>query len=279
MSAIGTVSATGSNLAGLLPSNTQPSSSIDSASSDASNTVTGEGRGPATDVQLSDKVKAILAEAKTDQSVAERLQAFVQSRRADKGEGAQADAGSKTDIDKAFQQLTGGNTQVVDGTQTPSPAPSSVPSPAPSPVEPAINFADQAQIAGFSVAVTADAKTGAFTTIINGPDGLSFSDQRFGRGDEVSGSQGVGPGTAVGSYQAGNVEYVTFTQSEAASVSFSASSDAETVAASAAAAHSYTVTFAIDFTTGSIQTTQSDVSTASVTAQVSQGNSPLSVVA
>ena len=127
--------------------------------------------------------------------------------------------------------------------------------------------------------MTADAKTGAFTTIINGPDGLSFSDQRFGRGDEVSGSQGVGPGTAVGSYQAGNVEYVTFTQSEAASVSFSASSDAETVAASAAAAHSYTVTFAIDFTTGSIQTTQSDVSTASVTAQVSQGNSPLSVVA
>jgi hypothetical protein len=127
--------------------------------------------------------------------------------------------------------------------------------------------------------VTTDAKTGAFTTIINGPDGLSFCDQRFGRGDEVSGSQGVGPGTAVGSYQAGNVEYVTFTQSEAAAVSFSASSDAETVAASAAAAHSYTVTFAIDFTTGSIQTTQSDVSTASVTAQVSQGNSPLSVVA
>ena len=275
MSAIGTVSATGSNLAGLLPANTQPSSSVDSASSDASNTVTGEGRGPATDVQLSDKVKAILAEAKTDQSVAERLQAFVQSRRADKGEGAQADAGSKTDIDKAFQQLTGGNTQVVDGTQTPSPAQS----PAPSPVQPAINFADQAQIAGFSVAVTADAKTGAFTTIINGPDGLSFSDQRFGRGDEVSGSQGVGPGTAVGSYQAGNVEYVTFTQSEAASVSFSASSDAETVAASAAAAHSYTATFAIDFTTGSIQVTQSDISTASVTAQVSQGNSPLSVVA
>ena len=279
MSAIGTVSATGSNLAGLLPANTQPSSSTDSASSDASNTATGEGRGPATDVQLSDKVKAILAEAKTDQSVAERLQAFVQSRRADKGEGAQADAGSKTDIDKAFQQLTGGNTQVVDGTQTPSPVPSPAPSPAPSPVQPAINFADQAQIAGFSVAVTADAKTGAFTTIINGPDGLSFSDQRFGRGDEVSGSQGVGPGTAVGSYQAGNVEYVTFTQSEAASVSFSTSSDAETVAASAAAAHSYTATFAIDFTTGSIQVTQSDISTASVTAQISQGNSSLSIVA
>jgi hypothetical protein len=273
MSAIGTVSATGSNLAGLLPANTPSSSSTDPASSDASKTATsGSGsRGPATDVQLSDKVKAILAEARTDQSVAERLQAFVQSRRADNGEGAQVDAGSKTDIDKAFQQLTGANAQVADGAQTPTPVPS--------PVEPAINFADQVQIGGFSVAVTADAKTGAFTTVINGPNGLSFSDQRFGRGDEVSGSQGVGPGTTVGSYQAGNVEYITFTQSEAAVVSVSASSGAETVAASAAAAHSYTATFAIDFATGSIQATQSDISTASVTAQISQGNSSLSVVA
>jgi hypothetical protein len=279
MSAIGTVAATGRNLAGLLPADTSSSSSTDPASSDASNTATGDSRGPATDVQLSDQVKAILAEARTDQSVAERLQAFVQSRRADNGEGAQADAGSKTDIDKAFQQLTGGNAQAADGTQTPSPVSGPVSGPVPSPVEPAINFSDQAQIGGFSVAVTADAKTGAFTTVINGPDGLSFSDQRFGRGDEVSGSQGVGPGTTVGSYQAGNVEYITFTQSEAAAVSVSASSGAETVAASAAAAHSYTATFAIDFTTGSIQATQSDISTSSVTAQVSQGNSPLSVVA
>jgi hypothetical protein len=275
MSAIGTVSATGSNPVGLLPANTPSSPSTDPAASDASNAATGDSRGPATDVQLSDKVKAILAEARTDQSVAERLQAFVQSRRADNGEGAQGDAGSKTDIDKAFQQLTGANAQAADGTQTPTP----IPSPVPSPVEPAINFSDQAQIGGFSVAVTADAKTGAFTTVINGPNGLSFSDQRFGRGDEVSGFQGIGPGTAVGSYQAGNVEYVTFTQSEAASVSVAASSGSESFAASAAAAHSYTATFAIDFTTGSIQVTQSDISTSSVTAQVNQGTSPLSVVA
>jgi hypothetical protein len=275
MSAIGTVSATGGNPAGLLPANTPSSSSTNPTASDVSNTATGDSRGPATDVQLSDKVKAILAEARTDQSVAERLQAFVQSRRADNDEGAQGDAGSKTDIDEAFQQLTGDNAQPADGTQTPSSVPGSVPSP----VEPAVNFSDQAQIGGFSIAVTADAKTGGFTTVINGPNGLSFSDQRFGRGDEVCGSQGVGPGTAVGSYQAGNVEYVTFTQSEAAAVSVSAASGAETVAASAAAAHSYTAIFAIDFTTGSIQATQSDISTSSVTAQVNQGTSPLSVVA
>jgi hypothetical protein len=271
MSTVGSASLAGSNLAGLLAANTPSSSSTDQASSDATNTATSDSRGPATDVNLSDKVKAVLAEAKTNQSVAERLQAYVQSRRADNGDGAQADAGSKTDIDKAFQQLTGGDAQAADGTQTPSQVPS--------PVEPAINFSDQAQIGGFSVTVTADAKTGAFTTVINGPGGLSFSDQRFGRSDEVSGFQGLGPDQTASEYQAGNVEYITFTQDDAAAVSVAASSGSESVAASAAAAHSYTATFAIDFITGSIQATQSDITTASVTARVSQGNSSLSVVA
>jgi hypothetical protein len=267
MSAVAATSLTGSNLAGLIPANTPSSSSADPASSDASNPATGDSRGPPTNVELSDKVKAILAEAKTDQSVAERLQAFVQSRRADNGEGPQADAESKTDIDKAFQRLTGSDAQPADSSS------------ASGPVEPTIDFSDQAQIGGFSVSVTADAKTGAFSTVINGPDGLSFFDKRFGQGDGVSGFQGSGPGITEGEYQVGNVEYVSFTQSEAAAVSVTASSGSESVAASAAAAHSYSVTFAIDFTTGSIQATQSDVSTASVTAQVSQGTPPLSVVA
>lgn len=267
MSAIGTASLAGSNFAGLIPGNTPSSSLTDPTSSDASNTATGDSRGPATNVHLWDKVKAILVEAKTDQSVAERLQAFVQSRRADAGDNPKADAGAKTDIDQAFQRLTGSDAQADDSSQTPSP------------VEPAANFSDQAQIGGFSVSVTADAKTGAFSTVVNGPDGLSFFDKRFGQGDEVSGFQGAGPGTTEGEFQAGNVEYVSFTQSEAAAVSATASSGSESVAASAAAVHSYTVTFAIDFTTGSIQATQSDVSTASLTAQVSQGTSPLSVVA
>jgi hypothetical protein len=267
MSAISTASLTGSNLAGLISARTPSPSSTDPAASDATNTATGDRRGPATNVDLSDKVKAILTEAKTDQSVAERLEAFVESRRADAGDNPKADTVAKTDIDETFQRLTGGTTGPAE-----SP-------PALSPVEPAINFSDQAQIAGFSLSVTADAKTGAFSTTINGPDGLNFSDKRFGQSGEVSGSQGVGPGTTVSSYQASNVEYVTFTQDEAAAASVAASSGAASVSASAAAAHSYSLTFAIDFTTGSIQATQSDVSSASVTAQASQGNSSVSVLA
>jgi hypothetical protein len=266
MSAIGTISPTGSNGAGLVPASALASPS-DPQSSNASNSTSGEGRGPATNVQLSDQVKAILAQAKTDQSVAERLQAFVQSRRADNGDGQQADAGSKTDIDKAFQRLSGGDAQPADDSQ------------APAPVEPAINFSDQVQIAGFSVSVTADAASGSFSTVIDGPDGLNFFDKRFGQSDGVSGSQGIGPGTSVSSYQSGNVEYVSFTQSEAAAVSLAASSGSESVAASATATQSYTATFAIDFTTGSIQASQADISTASATAEVSQATPPLSVVA
>jgi len=267
MSAVATTSLKGSNLAGLIPANALSPSSSDPTSSGGSNAAAGDGRGPATNVDLSDKVKAILAQAKTDQSVAERLQAFIESRREGGTKGPQADDGSKTDIDQAFQRLTGGDVQAADSSQ------------APGPVEPAINFSDQAQIGGISISVNANAESGAFSTVIDGPDGLSFFDKRFGQGDEVSGFLGLGPGTVASSYQSGNVEYVSFTQSEAAAVSVTASSGSESIAASATAAHSSSVTFAIDFTTGSIQTTQSDVSTESVTAQVGQGISPLTAVA
>jgi hypothetical protein len=267
MSAISTTSLTGSNLAGLIPANTRSFSSADPASSDASNTATTDSRGAATNVQLSDKVKAILAQANADQSVAERLQAFVQARRGGGDQGPQTDGGSKTDIDSAFQRLSGGDAQAADNSQ------------ALGPVEPAINFSNQAQVGGFSVSVTADAKTGAFSTVINGPGGLSFSDERFGRGDEVAGFQGSGSGLTEGAYQAGNVEYITFSQSDAADVSATASSDSSSVAADAAAAYSSSLTVAIDFTTGSIRATQSEVSTASATALVTQGLSPVPIVA
>jgi hypothetical protein len=268
MTAISTTLPTPGNPAALIGGSTpssSSSSSTDPASSDAPTTATGDGRGAATTITLSDKVKAILAQAKTDQTVAERLQALVQARRVGGAQSSQADGGSKTDIDTAFQRLTGGPAQTADSSQTPSP------------VEPAINFADHAEIGGFSVSVTADARTGAFSTLIHGPDGLSFLDKRFGQNGEVSGGEGVRPGETIGEVQAGNVEYVTFAQSEAAAVDVSASSNSEQAAASATAAHSYSVTFAIDFTTGSIHTTQSELSTASV--KGSSATSPLSIVA
>jgi hypothetical protein len=69
-------------------------------------------RGPATRVDLSDKVKGILARANTDQDVADRLKAFVEAHRIDTTNGSaqdtSSDQGSSTDIDQAFEQLSGG---------------------------------------------------------------------------------------------------------------------------------------------------------------------------
>jgi hypothetical protein len=95
----------------------------------------------------------------------------------------------------------------------------------------------------------------------------------------VSGSSGFQPGESGGGYQTGNVEYFVFTQNDAAAVGVTSSSNAGVPSASAAAAHSASVTIAIDFTTGSIQMTQSEASLASTTAQIGRPSSPLSIVA
>jgi hypothetical protein len=66
------------------------------------------GNSPATRVDLSDKVKDILARASSDQDVSERLRAFVESHRAH-GDGWSYghDQGFKVDVNKAFEQLAG----------------------------------------------------------------------------------------------------------------------------------------------------------------------------
>jgi len=108
---------------------------------------------------------------------------------------------------------------------------------------------------------------------------VSFFDKRFGRSAGVAGGTAPAPDITVGSEQTGNVQYITFTQSDAAAASATASSGSDSVTASATEAHVSSVTFAIDFTTGAIQVTQADASTASATAQVNQRRSPLSIVA
>ncbi len=78
-------------------------------------------RGNATHVDLSDRVKGILARASTDQDAADRLKAFVQAHRIDNGDGpaqdnSSSDQGSSTDVNKAFDQLSG-NTPAADDSQ------------------------------------------------------------------------------------------------------------------------------------------------------------------
>jgi len=261
MSALGATSPAGSNLAALIAANVPSSPPSNPPPSALADTAAGNDRGPPTNIQLSDKVKSILARAETDQAVADRLKSFVQKQRTGGTGSAPTEAGSKTDIAVAFQHLSGSSDQAPDSSQ------------AFSPVEPAISFSNHAQFGGFSVSVTADAATGSFSTVVNGPGGVSFFDKRFGR------SAGPAPDITVGSEQTGNVQYITFTQSDAAAASATAASGSDSVTASATEAHVSSVTFAIDFTTGAIQVTQADASTASATAQVNQRRSPLSIVA
>jgi hypothetical protein len=229
-------------------------------------------RGPATDVVLSDKVKSILARATADLDVADRLKAFVESQRAD-GDGNTSRGGDrsktdrkKDDVNTAFRRLTAGNLTSDSSNDL-------------GPVSAAHDFSNSVQFEGFTVGVAARAKDGSYRAELVGPDGLSFFDFRFGHSGEVTGFGGVKPGVVAASYQRGNVEYITVTENEAASLSATVSTDAGTVTTNAVAAHSSQITFAIDFTTGAIQATKSDALITSASAQITAAAPSVSRVA
>jgi hypothetical protein len=122
---------------------------------------------------------------------------------------------------------------------------------------------------GFTLGVVASAESGSSRIELMGPNGLSFFDFRFGTSDEVSGASGVKDGMSVSSSQQGNVEYSTISQSEAAAASTTVSTGNQTASSSAAIAQSSQVTFAIDFSTGSIQASETNSLTASSTSSFS----------
>jgi len=111
MSALGATSPAGSNLAALIAANVPSSPPSNPPPSALADTAAGNDRGPPTNIQLSDKVKSILARAETDQAVADRLKSFVQKQRTGGTGSAPTEAGSKTDIAVAFQHLSGSSDQ------------------------------------------------------------------------------------------------------------------------------------------------------------------------
>jgi hypothetical protein len=273
MGAITPAGSSASNIAVLLSGETSPAPpASDLPASNASDPAAGNDRGPATSLTLSDQVKSILAKAVADQDVADRLKAFVESRRTDGGassapanDGSTTDAG-KTDVNKAFAQLTASTQTTAGATDL-------------APVEAAHDFSNGVTFQGFTVSVAARASDGSFKTELIGPNGLSFFDFRFGHAGEASGFSGLKPGVSASSYQSDNVEYISFTENEAAATGATASSRAGTVSTSTVAAHSSQITFAIDFTTGAIQATSSDSLIASTSAQVGPPSASVSRLA
>jgi hypothetical protein len=179
MSAAIAASLSSSNITAVILPDAVPSSADSSlpASDAAAGGSSNDDRGAATNVQLSDSVKATLAKAKTDQALADQLQNLVEAQRT--GSTATlspAGNGSKTDsdIDRAFEQLSGGNTQAADSGQL-------------APVQVVRSFSTGLKADGFTVAAIANAHTGSSSIEIIGPGGFSFYDKHFGWSDEATG--------------------------------------------------------------------------------------------
>ena len=121
MSAAIAASFSSSNITALILADAVPSSTNSSPpASDATGGSNNDDRGAATNVQLSDSVKATLAKAKADQALADQLQSLVEAQRTGgTGNLSPAGDGSKTDsdIDQAFERLSGGNAQAADSSQ------------------------------------------------------------------------------------------------------------------------------------------------------------------
>lgn len=270
MSTIGTATTYGSDLSSLLASATQSPAPADASGPATSDPPSGHHRDPATRIDLSDKVKSILARASNDQDAADRLRAFVEKHRINNSDGSTQDdpsssgPSSKTDVNQGFEQLSGG-TPSDDGSD--------------GSVQVAKNFSTGLSADGYTISAVARASDGSFQVQIVGPDGQGFLDRRFGTSGEVSTFGGIGAGVAAQSYQCGNKEYITFSESETAATSVSASSDAGSVSATSAATHTASLTFAIDFRTGAISIAASESTSVSTAVQIQQSTSSSSAFA
>ena len=270
MSVIGAATPSASDISPLLANSSDASPETGTPGSLTSDATGNSGRDPATRVDLSDKVKAILARASTDQDVADRLKAFVEAHGINNADGSAQDTSSssgqsaETDVNKGFEQLSG---------RTPADGDSD------GPVQVAKNFATGLNADGYTISAIARASDGSYQVQIVGPDGEGFLDRRFGTTGELSTFGGIGPGVVAQAYQRGNKEYITFSESEAAAVNVTAASDAGTVSATSTGTHTASTTFVVDFSTGAISMLQSESTSISTTAQISQPGSGSSTIA
>lgn len=272
MSTIDAASSYASDLASLLFASSPDSSPAASPGRPDAGSDTGPatGQAPATRVDLSDKVKDILARANSDQVVADRFKAFVEQHRAGGTDASSQDGRSWShhgfDVNKGFAQLSG-TSSADDGSDSDAP------------VEVAQNFATGLRADGYTISAIGRARDGSFQIQIVGPDGNSFLDRRFGTSGEFSTFGGIGPGEAAQSYQRGNKEYITFSDSEAAATNVTVSSDAGFVSATSAATHTASVTFVVDFSNGSISVAKSESTSVATTVQIGTPGSNLSTSA
>src|ERR1700761_2102107 len=91
MITIGTTASYATDISGLLSGSTDTPSPVSASGASpwgAADAASDPTRDPATRVDLSDKIKGILARASTDQDVANRLKAFVEAHRTNNANGS-----------------------------------------------------------------------------------------------------------------------------------------------------------------------------------------------
>jgi hypothetical protein len=217
---------------------------IDSATPNSTAAAAGD---PVDTVNLSDRAKATLARARTDQVVADALSAQLAAARDKQGKNP-APEKSSPDIITSFERLAGISTS--DDTTRPGVT------------MPEVNFIGGLKAGGFTISAKGSATTKSSEIDIVGPNGFSFMDKVFGNGTGAAGEfagGSVATGMNVTSEKAGNKEYITVSEASAA-VSVVAAGGHSVQGATSA--QSSSTTFVVDFSTGQISMLQTNVSSA-----------------
>jgi hypothetical protein len=206
-------------------------------------------------VELSDHAKALIGQQENP-AYAKRG-AFVDTRR-------NADAtrwSPKGNPKQTHQHLTAPQASTVATNQAPT-------------------FSESLQVDGFSISASSSAATGEQSFVVTGPDGVQESYTASPDGDVTISSGGLQQaGFADGSSTIGNnIANFTLTEASATATSITSSTGDNSISAAAASAEYESISFSVNFITGTIQVQQTDQTLTESTAQVTV-NTPVSKTA
>jgi hypothetical protein len=233
---------------------------------------------PTDTVDLSDRAKAVLAQAQKDQVLANQLQTFVQSNRSSSGTGNNSTSpGQGThNVMQAFDQLTGQTTAASTSEQTDGSSSDTgqagdkqgFAAIFPDAFVPTRSMSTSLTLGGFTVSVQSDPSRLYSQVDVSG-NGVSTWSKHFWPSDGASGGSAspAGISVSIGSNPNNEAEdIVTITQDEATATSVSASSSKGSAAVAAVSARSSSMTFVVNYATGQITATQSSEAVSALSA-------------
>jgi hypothetical protein len=251
------------------------------------------GAGPATVVTLSDQAKSAVAKAQSDQSAADRLQAYVE--RVQDYVAAHRVNGTKTTAADSLQSILDTSTEPA-GTQ-PTTSSSKVEAivaqiktladanePQPfQPFTPTKSLSSSVTINGYTLSLTTNASTQYYGIELSG-NGVQAYSKHFGPSAGAGGGTALPPGVEISGGIPGNnneaIDAITITQNLATASSASiSSSSAGSISANSVNAQSSSITFLVNYATGQIGVEQSAASVSARSTSVGSPGSTLSTLA